>query len=105
MEALQIDDPRVADMTASSKLVYLHVKADGPVAQQDLVERTQIPSKTVRDAVDRLVDQGIINRMRDPDDLRVVVYDMVDRDHPFGPSDNGGPTPADYERFSKRHRD
>ncbi|WP_135827318.1 MarR family transcriptional regulator [Halorussus halobius] len=62
MTSLKIDSDAVRDLPPSAKLVYLVLKEAGPLTQQDVIERTLLPDRTARGALDELVDAGVVEK-------------------------------------------
>jgi DNA-binding MarR family transcriptional regulator len=55
-------------------------RADGrSLRMTQLAERVLIPPSTLTRRVDRLVEQGLVQRSKEPDDARVVAVGLTDR--------------------------
>ncbi len=50
---------------AADPLVWLQIARDGPLSQDQIAERVQLPPSALRDALDRLVSSGRIRRLTD----------------------------------------
>lgn len=76
MTMTQHPDP-LFDMTPAAKLVY-HVlqEADRPLHQQAIAARAPLPDRTTRDALDRLVDAGLVDEEWDLGDARKRRYSI-----------------------------
>lgn len=62
------------DVPPSAKLVWKILEEQGELTQQDLVDETQLPVRTVRRAVEQLEDVGAVERRFSTTDARFVVY-------------------------------
>lgn len=61
--------PTVADLAPSAKLVYLVLQeTDRPLSRPELRVRTTLPDRTLRAAVDRLEDEGVVRQIQPADD-------------------------------------
>lgn len=70
------------DVPPSAKLVYEVLEYDGPGTQQELVERSMLSSRTVRDALGRLQDAGLVHETLYDPDARQRLYRLADADPP-----------------------
>lgn len=52
--------PQIGPLPPSAKLVYKVLESDGQLTQKDLVERTALPSRTVRYAIGRLKEKNLL---------------------------------------------
>jgi DNA-binding MarR family transcriptional regulator len=77
MTALHIDNSAVAELAPSEKLVYMLIQENAPVTRSDLQSQTQLPDGTITHALRTLVEQNVVRRLRDPDDLRRRIYKPV----------------------------
>ena len=50
----------IEDVPPSAKLVYTVLEHRGPMTQKELVERSMLAPRTVRDALGRLTDLGVV---------------------------------------------
>lgn len=69
-------DTDVGDLPPSCKFVLDVIRQEGPLSRPALIERTDLPERTVSDALDTLENCGYILRARDSEDLRVVVCNI-----------------------------
>lgn len=51
----------IEDVPPSAKLVYTVLEHRGPMTQKELVERSMLAPRTVRDALGRLTDLGVVS--------------------------------------------
>lgn len=75
---IQGDSPtdRIINLPPSAKLVYRVLESDGALTQKDLIERTTLPSRTVRYAIGRLRDVGILSVRFYIPDARQSLYGL-----------------------------
>lgn len=66
----------VEDLPPSCKLVSLVVDEAGPLTQAELVERTRLPARTARWALDRLREEGVVAERWNPADARSHLYEI-----------------------------
>lgn len=59
---MNIEHDVVEDLPPSRKLVYLVLEEAGPCTQKDVIERTTLAPRTARDALDDLVDHGVVEK-------------------------------------------
>lgn len=53
----------VADLAPGGKLVYKTLEySDGPLTQQQVIQETQMSSRTVREALNELESRGVIEK-------------------------------------------
>jgi len=55
------DDSVLEDLPPSAKLVYKVLEYDGPLTQKRIVEETMLSARTVRYALERLEDRGVVD--------------------------------------------
>lgn len=74
--SLKIENPDVEDLPPSAKLVYLVLQeADGDLTQRDILDRTTLPPRTARDALDDLIEAGVVEKQPNlGGDLRQSLY-------------------------------
>ncbi len=69
-------------LRGSLSLVHLHVltvlESDGPLAMSKLADRLDVSVASATGIVDRMEDRGLVERLRDPDDRRVVLVRTTD---------------------------
>jgi len=71
-----IDDD-VDDLPPSAKYVLDVVEREGPIRRQDLLKETDLPERTLDDALNRLTSRDYLSVTRDNRDLRQVVAQMA----------------------------
>jgi len=54
------DGEAIADLPPSAKLVYKVLEYDGPLTQKGIVEESMLSARTVRYALERLDEVGVI---------------------------------------------
>jgi len=62
------------DLPPSGKLVYTVLTNEGELTQQQLAEETMLAKRTVRDALTKLDERGLIEEHIYPDDARQRLY-------------------------------
>jgi DNA-binding MarR family transcriptional regulator len=67
----------VADLPPSSKLVYKILEWHGRLTQQEIIEESLLSGRTVRDALDRLEDRGVVEAGVYYRDARQNVYTLA----------------------------
>ncbi|QZA89351.1 winged helix-turn-helix domain-containing protein [Salinarchaeum sp. IM2453] len=55
------DEDSLADLPPSAKLVYKVLEYDGPMTQKQIVEESMLSARTVRYALERLEEIGIVS--------------------------------------------
>ncbi|MEE6211248.1 helix-turn-helix domain-containing protein [Salarchaeum sp. III] len=65
---------RLRELPPSAKLVAKVLEMDSPLSQGDLAEETLLPDRTVRYALNRLDDAGLVNARYSFEDARKQVY-------------------------------
>jgi DNA-binding MarR family transcriptional regulator len=75
----EFDHPEgaLADLPPSSKLVFKTLEWNGRLTQQGIIEESLLSGRTVRDAVARLEDRGIVEREIHYRDARQNVYTLA----------------------------
>lgn len=63
-----------ADLPPSAKFVYKTLEYEGPQTQQELAE--DLPQRTVREAVNRLIDCDVVSERFSFTDARKKVYSL-----------------------------
>ncbi len=72
------DPPEVVtDLPPSSKLVYKTLAWNGRLTQQEIIERSLLSARTVRDALSRLEDHDVVERDVYYRDARQNVYALA----------------------------
>jgi predicted ArsR family transcriptional regulator len=59
---LKIETEAVRELPPSAKLVYLVLQEAGPLTQADIVDYTGLPERTARDALDVLLNAGVVDK-------------------------------------------
>lgn len=62
------------DLPPSAKLVYKVLEEEGRLTQKQLADRTLLPSRTVRSALDRIEDEDLLRERVNIRDARQSVY-------------------------------
>ena len=72
----EVDHEAVSDLPPSSKLVFKTLEWNGTLTQQEIIEESLLSGRTVRDAIGRLEEQGIVERDVYYRDARQNVYTL-----------------------------
>lgn len=72
-----VDADVLRSLPPSSKLVLKVLEREGTMTQTTLSERTRLPRRTVRDALDRLDDIGVIQVRPSLRDARQSLYSLT----------------------------
>jgi len=67
----------IEDAPPSAKLVYKVLQYNGGLTQKGIVEKSMLSQRTVRDAIDRLEDLGIIRESVYVPDARQSLYELT----------------------------
>ncbi len=68
---------RLRELPPSAKLVAKVLESDEPLAQGELVEESLLPDRTVRYALNRLEEVGLVDSRYSFDDARKQVYHLT----------------------------
>jgi DNA-binding Lrp family transcriptional regulator len=68
----------VSELPPSAKLVYKILEYEGGLTQSQLATETMLPPRTVRDALSRLEDAGIVEEHIFIPDARKSTYALVE---------------------------
>ena len=68
---------RLSDLPPSAKLVAKVLETDAPLSQGRLVEESLLPDRTVRYALNRLDEAGLVRSRHSVADARKQVYFLV----------------------------
>jgi transcription initiation factor IIE alpha subunit len=68
----------VTDLGPSAKLVYTVLEHEGPLTQQQIVERTRLAARTVRKALSRLKGEDVIEERVYLQDARQRLYHVAE---------------------------
>lgn len=69
---------RLRELPPSAKLVAKVLEDDSPLSQGDLAEQSLLPDRTVRYALNRLEDAGLVDSRYSFHDARKQVYFLVE---------------------------
>lgn len=76
-------DESVRELPPSGKLVLKVLEYNGGLTQKQIVEKSRLSQRTVRDALDRLQEQGIVEKNIYIPDARQNLYTLtVESDAP-----------------------
>ena len=73
---LNINVDKLKNLPASAKLVYKILAHEGSMTQKDLISASLLPDRTVRYALDLLINRGIIIKQPHFSDARQTVYSV-----------------------------
>jgi DNA-binding transcriptional ArsR family regulator len=79
-EAVRVDDATFGRLPESAQRVFGAVKDEGPLTHAELRDRTGLPPRTIRFAVRRLKDEGLVDARSSLKDCRTC-YFFVSKDH------------------------
>lgn len=77
MQEFDADEGDLTDLPPSSKLVFKTLEWNGRLTQQGIIEESLLSGRTVRDAVARLEERGIVERGIHYRDARQNVYTLA----------------------------
>ncbi len=69
-------EERLRELPPSAKFVAKMLERDGTLSQGDLVEETLLPDRTVRYALNRLEEEGLVTSRYSFEDARKQVYTL-----------------------------
>ena len=72
------DGETIADLPPSAKLVYKVLEYNGPLTQKGIVEESMLSARTVRYALERLEEVGVVDEDVYFADARQNLYEIVD---------------------------
>ena len=72
------DREELADLPPSAKLVYKVLEYDGPLTQKGIVEESMLSARTVRYALERLDEAGVVEEDVYFADARQNLYEITD---------------------------
>ncbi|WP_207591850.1 winged helix-turn-helix transcriptional regulator [Halomontanus rarus] len=72
------DGEQMADLPPSAKLVFKVLEYDGPLTQKQIVEESMLSARTVRYALERLEDIGIVDEDIYFADARQSLYEITE---------------------------
>ncbi|SNZ12211.1 Winged helix-turn-helix DNA-binding [Natronoarchaeum philippinense] len=70
------DGEEIEDLPPSAKLVFKVLEYDGPLTQKQIVEESMLSARTVRYALERLEDIGIVDEDVYFADARQSLYEL-----------------------------
>ena len=73
-------DERVSELPPSAKLVYKTLEYEGSLTQSQLAEESLLPQRTVRHALGKLQDAGVVEESAYLMDARKSMYTAVSAD-------------------------
>lgn len=71
------DTLTIEDVPPSAKLVYKVLEYNGALTQKEIVQRSMLSQRTVRDALSRLRDVGIVSEEVYIPDARQNLYELT----------------------------
>jgi DNA-binding MarR family transcriptional regulator len=74
----ETDREALADLPPSAKLVYKVLEYDGPLTQKGIVEESMLSARTVRYALERLDEIGVVEEDIYFADARQNLYQITD---------------------------
>lgn len=77
-DAVRVDERQFARLPASAQKIFGVLREQGPQTHADLREQTQMPARTIRYAVRRLKDEGLVDMRSSLKDCRTC-YFFIDR--------------------------
>jgi predicted transcriptional regulator len=72
------DGETLGDLPPSAKLVYKVLEYNGPLTQKGIVEESMLSARTVRYALERLDEVGVVDEDVYFADARQNLYEIVD---------------------------
>ena len=78
------DEEGIADLPPSAKLVYKVLEYNGPLTQKGIVEESMLSARTVRYALERLDEIGVIEEDVYFADARQNLYEISETDTEAG---------------------
>jgi len=73
------DGEGIADLPPSAKLVYKVLEYDGPLTQKGIVKESMLSARTVRYALERLDEVGVIEEDVYFADARQNLYELTEQ--------------------------
>jgi len=74
----QTDGDTLSDLPPSAKLVYKVLEYDGPLTQKGIVQKSMLSARTVRYALERLDEIGVVKEDVYFADARQNLYEITD---------------------------
>lgn len=75
-------DGQIRDLPPSAKLVFKVLEYDPGLTQKQIVKRTRLSQRTVRDALGRLQDRSVVEKSIYVRDARQNLYEISVSDQP-----------------------
>jgi len=75
-----VDDKQKFDLISlspSSKFILYLLKQRGPLKQQEIVEKTLLPKRTIAYALKKLQEKNFIEKSKDLIDKRVSIFKII----------------------------
>jgi DNA-binding Lrp family transcriptional regulator len=76
------DERTIDDAPPSAKLVYKVLQYNGGLTQKAIVKKSMLSQRTVRDAIDRLQELGIVRESVYIPDARQSLYELTVSEEP-----------------------
>lgn len=70
----------IEEMAPSQKYVYTILSYEGEMTQRQIADATMLPVRTVRHALNELVDHGIVSKQPNFMDARSNIYRLEETD-------------------------
>lgn len=74
-------DTQIRDLPPSAKLVYKVLEYNPDLTQKQIVNKTRLSQRTVRDGLDRLIDGEIVEKNLYAQDARQNLYAITTSTH------------------------
>ena len=74
---MSASEEAIRDLPPSAKLVVKVLEYDGALTQKAIVEQSRLSQRTVRDALDRLVEAGLVEKDIYIPDARQNIYRLA----------------------------
>jgi DNA-binding Lrp family transcriptional regulator len=71
------DERAIQDAPPSAKLLYKVLEYNGSLTQKGIVEKSMLSQRTVRDAIDRLAELGVVRESVYIPDARQSLYELT----------------------------
>ncbi|MEF8908425.1 MAG: helix-turn-helix domain-containing protein [Haloarculaceae archaeon] len=78
----ETDGDGIADLPPSAKLVYKVLEYNGPLTQKGIVEESMLSARTVRYALERLDEVGVVQEDVYFADARQNLYEITEESTP-----------------------
>lgn len=64
-------------LSPSSKFILYLLKQRGPLMQQEIIEKTLLPKRTIAYALKKLQEKNFVKKSKDLGDKRVSVFEII----------------------------